>query len=97
MKHKEVEKLTKIMAIYVILQPILDILSNLYIDNIIPIKISTYIKPLFIFGMMLYVFFKYSNNKKNWFIYAFLFIILAIGHFYLLKKLLSIDLSLLIM
>lgn len=87
MKDKNLKKIVKIMSIFIILQPFLDILSNLYIENIIPFGISTYIKPLFIFIMMAYIFFKYSNNKKSWFLYTFLFLILIIGHILILKDL----------
>lgn len=87
MSQTKIKKITKIMSIFIILQPFLDILSNLYIEKIIPFGISTYIKPLFVFGMMTYLFFKYSKNKKNWFIYAFLFVALIVGHVYILKRL----------
>lgn len=87
MKDNNFKNILKIMSIFIILQPFLDILSNLYIEHIIPFGISTYIKPLFVFGMMAYIFFKYSNNKKSWFLYAFLFLILIIGHVLILKDL----------
>lgn len=87
MSQNELKKITRIMSIFVILQPVLDILSNLYIENIIPFGISTYVKPVFVFGMMAYLFFRYSKNKKSWFIYAFLFISLIIGHVLVLQKL----------
>lgn len=87
MSKNEQRNILKLMSIYVILQPLFDILSNLYLDGILKIQISTFVKPLFIFIVALYMFFKYENNKKRWFIYAFLFLIFMLGHYMILYRL----------
>lgn len=87
MQNKE-NKILKILLIYIILQPFFDILSFLSLRSIIPFNISTYIKPLFIFSFGAYLLFKKCPNKREWYLYITLFIILAIGHTYLLYKLL---------
>lgn len=88
MKDNKIKIITKIMMIYVLLQPFLDILSFLNIRNMIPFGISTYIKPLFIFSLALYMFIFYEKNKKKWVLYCALFLILIFGHFWILKSLL---------
>lgn len=86
MTKKIFNRILNIICIYVVLQPILDIFSNLYIDGYISIPISLILKPLFIFSFGIYVFFKYIHNKKLWLLYIMLFLILVFGHSYLLYK-----------
>lgn len=88
MKDKKIKTITKVMMIYVLLQPFLDILSFLKIRDIVPFGISTYIKPLFVFSLTLYMFIFYEKDKKKWLIYGGAFILLIIGHFWILKNLL---------
>ncbi len=82
------KKILKIILIFIVMQPFLDILSFLKIRDIIPFGISTYIKPLFIFSLALYLFIFYEKDKKKWLIYGGAFILLIIGHFWILKNLL---------
>ena len=74
-----------IMLIFIILQPIFDILSNLYIEGILKIGISTFFKPLFVILITLYLFIKYNKNKKYWFLYGILFLGYIVGHYLILK------------
>ncbi len=87
MNKKQQQKLLNIMSTFVMLQPFFDILSNLYLDNILKIPISTFVKPLFIFIIGLYMFFKHEDKKKKWIVYAFSFVIFMIGHFIILYRL----------
>lgn len=68
-------------------QPFFDILSFMSIRNIIPFNISTYLKPLIVFSFGTYLLFQ-NRNRKGWYVYISMFIILLIGHTYLLHKLL---------
>ena len=83
---KKQEVLLKIILIFVLIQPILDILSRLAILNIIP-NISLYIKPLFVFGVGAYLLF-YSPIKKRWLVYISIFILFTLTHLYILYLLL---------
>lgn len=87
MTKKTQKNLLLILLIYILFQPILDILSNLYVDGIIPFGISTIVKPLFVFSLAIYVFFNYCKKKKCWVLYGLLFIILIIGHTFILYRL----------
>ena len=87
MSREKQQKILKIILIFVLLQPILDILSRMAILGYIP-NISTYVKPLFVFGFSGYLLFCYSPIKKRWLIYIGLFILLAICHLFLLAGLL---------
>lgn len=84
-KRKQ-ELFLKIILVFIFLQPILDILSRLAIKGYIP-NISIIIKPLFVFGMMIYFLLKFNHQKKKWFIYMGMFGILTIGHLYILYRL----------
>lgn len=88
MKDNKIKIITKIMMIYVLLQPFLDILSFLKIRNIISFGISTYIKPLFVFSLAIYIYIFFEKDKKKWLTYGILFVILAVGHIFILKNLL---------
>lgn len=87
MTEKKQKTILKIFLIYVMLQPVFDVLSFLSIRDIIPLKISTYVKPIFVFGFTLYLLFFYNNNKKKWYIYILMFILYLVGHFFILYKL----------
>lgn len=87
MQKKQYKMIFNLMLVFVILQPFLDILSNLYIEGILNIGISTYLKPIFIFIITLYLFIKYSKNKKWWFLYGCLFLLFLVGHYFILKSL----------
>lgn len=64
----KIENITKIVLIYVLLQPILDILSYLNVHGYIP-GISTIFKPVFVFGIGCYVFFKDKKVEKSIFLH----------------------------
>ncbi len=87
MKNKQAEKILKILLIYITLQPIFDILSFLSIRDIIP-NISTYIKPLFVFGIATYSLFFLNKQRKRWYLYIVGYVLFMIGHFIILHRLL---------
>lgn len=87
MSERKQKIILKIILIFILLQPFLDILSRLAILDVIP-NISTYLKPVFVFGVMGYLLWFYSPNKKGWYIYILSFIIFMIGHSYILYMLL---------
>lgn len=88
MKEKQQQLILRIILVFVLLQPIFDILSRLAIKGYIP-NISTYLKPLFIFGITTYLLFLYSPIKKKWFTYITFFGLFTLGHLYILYKLLT--------
>ena len=81
METKRQQQLLNIISIFILLQPFFDILSFLDIRGILPISISTYLKPLIVLVLSLYFFIKVKNNRKFWLLYAFMFLILIVGHF----------------
>lgn len=85
MKEKEYNIIVKLLFIFVLLQPLLDILSTLANMNYI-INISTYLKPLFVFGITLYLLFK-NPNRKKWIIYIITFVIYMFIHLLLIYNL----------
>ena len=87
MHKNKIDKILNVMLLFVLLQPILDILSFLSIRNVIPINISTYLKPVFVFGFAIYLLFTKSQSLKKWIVYIILFSLFAIGHFYILSML----------
>lgn len=87
MSTKKQSNILNIILLFILLQPFLDILSRLSILNIIP-NISTYLKPLFVFGLSAYMLFMYSPIKKKWGTYIIFFSMFLIGHFYILYRLL---------
>ena len=87
MTKKKQQILLKILLVFIILQPVLDILSRGAILEYIP-NISKYIKPVFTFGLAGYLLLFYRPKKKKWFVYIILYMILTFGHTYLLYKLL---------
>ena len=89
MKKRQQQALLNILLIYIVLQPLFDIFSFLSIRGIIPFNISTYIKPLFVFSLSIYMLFWKSTAKKKWINYMLIFIAFLIGHFYILVGLLT--------
>lgn len=87
MDRKKQELFLKIVLGFLVLQPIFDILSYLAIRDII-VNISTYVKPLFVFGFGGYLLLFYNKDKTKWFSYITIFLLFLIGHFYILYKLL---------
>lgn len=87
MTKKKYSIIFNIMLFFVLLQPVFDIFSNLYIEGILKIGISTYIKPLFVGLITLILFVKYNKNKKIWILYMFLFLGYILGHYLILKNL----------
>lgn len=87
MDRKKQELFLKIVLGFLVLQPIFDILSYLAIRDII-VNISTYVKPLFVFGFGGYLLLFYNKDKTKWFSYITIFMLFLIGHFYILYKLL---------
>ena len=94
MTKKRQNLFLRIILIFVMIQPFLDILSRLAILDIIP-NISTYVKPLFVFGFMFYLLVFYSPIWKKWITYIFSFIIFTFIHLFILYKLL-VDSSIII-
>lgn len=88
MKEKQQQLILRIILVFVLLQPIFDILSRLAIKGYIP-NISTYLKPLFIFGITTYLLFLYSPIKKKWITYITFFGLFTFGHLFILYKLLT--------
>ena len=87
MTEKKQQILLKIFLIFILLQPVFDILSRGAILGYIP-NISKYVKPIFVFGLTGYLLLFHSMKKKRWYAYTFLYIILCIGHTYLLYEIL---------
>ncbi len=80
-----VEIITKIVLIYILLQPVFDILSFLYVRNYIPIGISTVLKPLFVFGIGIYIFLTNKKQRKKYMAIYVIYGILMIVHSLILK------------
>ena len=87
MNQKKQQLYLKILLIFVIIQPIFDVMSRMAILGYIP-NISTYIKPLFVFSLTAILLFKYSPFKRKWIIYLIVFSLFILGHSILLYKLL---------
>lgn len=79
-QNKKILIFLKLYLVFIIIQPICDIVSNLYNYGYFPINIMTYLKPIFVFGSFLYTFFfmKYNHKKRQFLYYLFvaIFIIL---------------------
>ena len=87
MSDKKQQTILNVLLFFVLLQPIFDVLSRLAILDYIP-NISTYLKPLFVFGLGAFLLFKYNPFKKKWITYVIVFALFTLGHLYLLYKLL---------
>lgn len=89
MRDKEYDIILKITFIYVFLQPVFDILSTIanldYIMNV-----STYLKPLFVFGLCAYLLFK-NPHKKRWIIYSIIFALYTFIHLLIIHGLVIFD------
>lgn len=89
MKDKEYSIVLRIIFIYVFLQPLFDILSTLAnLDYII--NISTYLKPLFVFGLCTYLLFK-NPHKKRWLVYSIVFALYTVIHLLIIHNLVIFD------
>lgn len=82
-----VKNLSKIFLIYIFLQPVLDILSFLDIRSLIPFGISTYVKPLFVFGLGATIFLINKQQRKKWFLLYLVYAALMVIHTIMLKEL----------
>lgn len=87
MSEKRQQILLKIILVFVLIQPFFDILSRLAIMDIIP-NISTYVKPLFVFGITFYLLVRYNPFKRFWWLYVISFGIFIIIHLYIMHNLL---------
>ena len=85
-KFLRIENITKIVLCYVLIQPFLDILSFLNVRGYIP-GISTIVKPLFVFGMGIYIYFTDKKSRKKYTWTYILFAILMVVHSLVLKDL----------
>ena len=63
-KEKILQYIINILMIFIILQPIFDVFSNLANNNIIKLNLITYIKPLVVFSIYLFVFFFFKIKGK---------------------------------
>lgn len=88
MKEQRHQLLLKIILIFVLLQPILDILSRLAIRGVIP-NISTYVKPLFVLGVAAYLLWFYHPKRNKWFAYILVFGLFTFIHLFILLMLLT--------
>ena len=84
-ESNKLEIFKKLLFLFVLLQPILDVLSNLYNNGFYSFNFVTYLKPLFVFGMYLYLFtfIKYKGKLKQ-FLYYLLIVIFILCHTFLL-------------
>lgn len=82
-----VENLSKIFLIYILLQPLFDILSFLDIRGMIPFGISTYAKPLIVFGLGFIIFCINKEQRKKWFLLYAIYAVLMVIHSFMLKEL----------
>ena len=94
-KQINYENITKLVLIFILLQPLFDILSFLSIRNIIPIKISTYLKPFFVFGIAFLIYIADKRQRKKWTILYIAFIVLIIGHMLLMLNI-EVELSIIL-
>ena len=84
---KKEERILKIMCWFLLLQPFFDILSFLRIREFLPFPISTWLKPLIVFGLTFYLIVTNKSVMKKWFIYLFLYGIYCFIHFLILYRL----------
>ena len=61
-----VEMISKMVLIFIVLQPLFDILSFLKIRDYIPIGISTVVKPLFVFGVGIFIYLTNKEQRKSY-------------------------------
>lgn len=89
------KNIVKLVLIFLLLQPLFDILSFLDIRNIIPFGISTYVKPLFVFGIGAIIYLIDKDARKKWTILYVLYGILLLGHLFILNRI-STDFSIIL-
>ena len=87
-KILNVESISKMVLIFIVLQPIFDILSFLYIRKYIPVGISTIVKPLFIFGIGIFIYLTNKEQRKSYTKIFVVYAILLIIHCLILKDIL---------
>ena len=80
------KNIIKLVLIFLLLQPLFDILSFLDIRNIIPFGISTYVKPLVVFGVAAIIYLIDKEARKKWTILYVLYAILIVGHLVILNR-----------
>lgn len=79
--------LSKMLFIFIIVQPIFDLLSQLHVEGILPIGISTYGKPLFAGLLNIVLVLVYRKHFWRCFIHYGLFLLYAVVHIYLFNGL----------
>lgn len=89
------KNIVNIMLIFLLLQPLFDILSFLDIRNLIPVGISTYVKPIVVFGIGAIIYMIDKEERKKWTILYILYAILVIGHLIILNRI-STDFSIIL-
>ena len=89
------KNIVNIMLVFLLLQPLFDILSFLDIRNLIPIGISTYIKPIVVFGIGALIYLIDKGERKKWTILYVLYAVLVIGHLIILNRI-STDFSIIL-
>ena len=82
-----INTITKMVLVFIILQPVFDILSFLNIRGYLPIGISTVAKPLFVFGIGVFIFCADKKQRKCYSKYLIPYGILMIIHSFMLKEL----------
>lgn len=84
-ENKKIGILFNCYLVFLLLQPVFDILSNLANNGLIGVNFVTYIKPLFVFAILgfLILFVKYKGKAKHVVFYFFLAGFM-LGHSYLL-------------
>lgn len=74
--------LSKLLFLFIIVQPVFDVLSELYVKGIIPIGISTYGKPLFVGLLNIALVLVYRNQFGRCAIHYGIFAVYAVVHLY---------------
>ena len=82
------ELLFKLMCIFLMLQPVFDVLSQLYVNGTIPIGISTYGKPLFVGILNIALVLVYRKHFWRCAIHYGLYLAFSVVHVLLLRGLL---------
>ena len=79
-REKIIQLIFKLVLLFILIQPLFDVLSFLDIRQIIPVGISTYVKPIFVFGIGLVLLFLTEQKRILWILYWGVFGIYAIIH-----------------
>ena len=80
--------LFKLMCIFLVLQPVFDVLSQLYVNEVIPIGISTYGKPLFVGFLNIALVLVYRKHFWRCAIHYGLYLAFSVVHVLLIRGLL---------